>query len=292
MNESRGPGHESGLGDDEPPSALRTFLGLFLVPLLVVLACVAVFIGFGWIAYDRQSIGDYLNDLHSSWKPRRAQAAYELSKILTADPEALADEPGMRQEVRRLFVETEDEEMRRYLALVLGYTGDPEAVPLLLEALQDPSSETRIYALWGLGQTGDPRAVRPLLAALRDADPGIRKTAAFSLGELGHPEAIPGLEPLLDDAVVDVGWNAALSLANLGSDLGVPVLYQMLDRTLTARIPDITPAQAEEAMISALRALATLEVREARDLIDRLAADDPSLRVRQAAIEALRAIDA
>ena len=47
-------------------SALRSFLGLFIVPLLVFLLCVAIFIGFGWIAYDRQSTRDYLGDLESS----------------------------------------------------------------------------------------------------------------------------------------------------------------------------------------------------------------------------------
>jgi HEAT repeat protein len=282
---------ESTGGEEDQPSALRTFLGLFLVPLLVVLACVAVFIGFGWIAYDRQSTSDYLDDLRSSWKPRRAQAAYELSKILTADPTALDEEPGVRDEVRRLFAETDDEEMKRYLALVLGYTRDPEAVPLLIEALDDPSSETRIYALWGLGKTSDPRAVPPLLASLADPDPGIRKTAAFGLGELGDSEATSGLAPLLGDAVADVRWNAALALANLGSDLGVPELYRMLDRTLTTQVPDITPSQAEEAMISAVRALAILEVGDSRDLLERLSKDDPSLKVRQAAIEALRILD-
>jgi HEAT repeat protein len=278
-------------GEEDQPSALRTFLGLFLVPLLVVLACVAVFIGFGWIAYDRQSTSDYLDDLRSSWKPRRAQAAYELSKILTADPTALDEEPGVRDEVRRLFAETDDEEMKRYLALVLGYTRDPEAVPLLIEALDDPSSETRIYALWGLGKTSDPRAVSPLLASLADPDPGIRKTAAFGLGELGDSEATSGLASLLGDAVADVRWNAALALANLGSDLGVPELYRMLDRTLPTQVPDITPSQAEEAMISAVRALAILEVGDSRDLLERLSKDDPSLKVRQAAIEALRILD-
>ena len=77
---------------------LRAFFGLFLVPLLVVLVCVGVFVGFGWLAYDRQDVGDYLNDLRSSWKPRRAQAAYELAKVLIADPEALAGRPESRQE--------------------------------------------------------------------------------------------------------------------------------------------------------------------------------------------------
>ena len=37
---------------------LRTFVGLFFVPLVVVLLCVAVFIGFGWIAYDHQTTSD------------------------------------------------------------------------------------------------------------------------------------------------------------------------------------------------------------------------------------------
>ncbi len=65
-----------------------------LVMVMVVVVCVAVFVGFGWIAYDHHSIDDYLNDLKSGWRPRRAQAAYELSKILTADPDALADDPA------------------------------------------------------------------------------------------------------------------------------------------------------------------------------------------------------
>ena len=35
----------------ESGGPLRTFVGLFLVPLLVVFLCVAVFIGFGWNIY-------------------------------------------------------------------------------------------------------------------------------------------------------------------------------------------------------------------------------------------------
>ncbi|HEX3128390.1 MAG TPA: HEAT repeat domain-containing protein [Thermoanaerobaculia bacterium] len=148
-------------------SALRSFLGLFIVPLLVVLLCVAIFcvaifIGFGWIAYDRQSTRDYLSDLESGWKPRRVQAAYELSKILVSDPRALDKEPGAKAQVRRLFEEADDAEMRRYLALVLGRTGDREALPLLTTAAsEDEDDRTRIYALWALGILGDAQARGP-----------------------------------------------------------------------------------------------------------------------------------
>jgi HEAT repeat protein len=255
-----------------------------------VILCVAVFVGFGWIAYDRQTTSDYVNDLQSFWKPRRVQAAYELSKILVSDPAALDKEPGAKVEVRRLFREAEDPEMRQYLALVLGRTKDREAVPLLTAALDDPDDKTRIYALWSLGTLGDPGARASLEAALGDADPGIRKTAAYALGELGDRAAVPRLEAALDDAVADVRWNAALSLARLGSRTGVPVLETMADRRLLAQVPGITREQQEDAIVSAIQALAVVGGPEHRALLDRLAADDPSLKARQAALEARKAL--
>jgi HEAT repeat protein len=275
-------------GGDSGP--LRTFVGLFFVPVVVVVLCVGVFIGFGWIAYDHQSVGDYLNDLKSGWRPRRAQAAYELSKILTADPDALADDPAARGELRALFGQADQGEMRRYLALVLGYTRDREATPLLIEAVNDDDSETRIYVLMALGALGDPEAESTLIEALRDPDPGVRKTAAHALGALGQPSSLGSLERLLEDAVADVRWNAALSTTRLGSQAGVPVLLEVLDRNLTEQVPDITPVQVEEAMVSAIAALGVSGAAQASPLLEELAAADPSLKVRQAALEALKVL--
>src|SRR6188508_3159751 len=76
-------------------SGVRTVVGLFVVPLLVVIMCVGVFVLFGWAAYERRSVADYLSDLRdnrSFFAHRRKQAAYELSKILSARPDALRDD--------------------------------------------------------------------------------------------------------------------------------------------------------------------------------------------------------
>lgn len=296
MTKTDEPPAETGTGTETPSepakssgdSPLRAFFGLFVVPLLVVLACVAVFVGFGWIAYDRQTTDDYLNDLRSSWKPRRAQAAYELSKILIADPGALDDEPGAREEMRALFQEIEDVSIRRYLALILGYTKDAESVPLLVEAVESDDAEMRIYALWALGAIGDPGARPPLLEALSDSDPGLRKTAAFALGEMGDVESAEPLRRLLEDPIADVRWNAALALARLNDESAIPVLRRMLDRGLVGQVPDIRPEQQEDVMVGAVRALHALDREGSQELFERLAEDEPSLKVRQAAIEALK----
>ncbi len=269
---------------------LRGLVGLFIVPLLVVVLCVAVFVGFGWVAYERQTISGYLNDLRSGWRSTRAQAAYELSKVLVADPEALNNEPGAREELLRIFGEVEEPEIRRYLILVLGYTRDPAALPVLTAALDGADSQTRIYLLWALGTVGDPGAIPALLDGLTDADPGIRKTAAFAVGELGDPGQVGRLLPLLDDPQADVRWNAALAVSRLGSDAGVPVLEQMLDRRLTSAVPGITSEQQQETMIGAIRALAAVRGEAALPTLESLAESDPSLKVRQAAIEARAAL--
>lgn len=269
---------------------LRGLVGLFIVPLLVVVLCVAVFVGFGWVAYERQTVSGYLNDLRSGWRSTRAQAAYELSKVLLADPQALNEEPGAKEELLRIFGEVEDPEIRRYLILVLGYTRDPAAVPVLTEALEGADSQTRIYLLWALGTVGDRNAIPPLLEGLSDDDAGIRKTAAFAVGELGDPTLAERLLPLLEDQQADVRWNAALAISRLGSDAGVPVLERMLDRRLTSAVPGITPEQQQETMISAIRALAVVRGADARPILDDLAENDPSLKVRQAAIEARKAL--
>lgn len=278
--------------EEESSSPLRAFFGLFIVPLVVVLACVAVFVGFGWIAYDHQDIDDYLNDLRSSWRPRRAQAAYELSKILVADPDALALDPAASAEVRRLFVEAEDVEIKRYLALVLGYTSDAEAVPVLRKALDaETDSQTRIYLLWAMGGIGDSSALPALLAELDSDDAGIRKVAAYAIGELGDPSAVPRLEALLDDATTDVRWNAAIALSRLGSRASLPVLRRMLDRGVTQTVQGITPEQQEDSMIGAVGALARLDGKNSLELFAELAESDPSYRVRQAAIDARKYVE-
>jgi HEAT repeat protein len=269
---------------------VRTFVGLFVVPLLVVIMCVGVFVLFGWAAYERRSVEDYLSDLRdnrSFFAHRRKQAAYELSKILSANPEALREDPAAGEELRELFSTSEDLWVRRYLALVLGHVRDHEAVPLLVDGAASTDSQIRIYSLWALGAIADPAGFSTLDTALADTDPGIRKTAAYALGGFdGHAAAQQALLPLVDDPVADVRWNAALALARLGDPSGQPVLEQMLDRRLLAQIPDITPEQQEDAMISALNALVALDVAIDGSVLDRLAADDPSYKVRQAAIEA------
>jgi len=98
----------------------------------------------------------------------------------------------------------------------------------------------------------------------------------------------------LEDPEPDVQWNAAIALARHGRHEGVPVLRRMLDRAYVERNVTRQPQARDEVdpvgevMISGLRAIAALKEAALSDQVKELSTDDQSLKVRQAAIEALK----
>jgi HEAT repeat protein len=270
----------------------------FLIPLAVVGIAVIVYVGFRSLLADNRSAEQYLSEVRNGGSDRRWPAAYELSRLM-ADPEVRAD-PTLGPALVKAFEESgHDQQVRRYLALAIGRLDPPlppDAVASLTQALDDPDGDTRISAIWALGSSGDPTVV-PRLEALYDAptaDAGIRKMVIYALGALPGEAQLPTLRRGLEDATADVRWNAAVALSRKGSHDGVPVLQQMLDRQYVEQSvkrdvrPDEDRDPIADVMISGLRAAATLKDEALRPSVTRLSQADRSMKVRQAALEALK----
>jgi HEAT repeat protein len=287
------PPPENDESTEEPRGAGRLIARFFLLPLLVVGAAVGVFLVFNLMTFERRSPRDYLQEVRGGTANRRWQAAFELSRSLpNLPPEERAD---LTAETLRIFEglsgkRPDDVPVRRYLVLVLGRLGEASALPALEAAAKDPDPDTRLYAVWALGKIGDKAAFPTVLEASHSEDAGARKMAAYVLGQLGDPSAIPRLKVLAEDKVADVRWNAAIALAELGDTSGLPVLRSMIDRSALARqAPQLSSDQAEAAMVNALKALTLLKDAGTLPEIEKLAKDDPNLRVRDAARRAAEA---
>jgi len=270
----------------------------FLIPLAVVAITVAVYVGFRSLLADARTPQDYLTEIQRGGSDRRWPAAYELSRLM-ADPKVRADRT-LGPALVKAFHESEgDPQVRRYLALAVGRLDPPlpaDAVAELTRALGDPDSETRISVIWALGSSGDAVVVSRLipLFTAQDADPGIRKMVVYALGALPGDEQLPILRTALQDAVADVRWNAAVALARKGNHDGVPVLKQMLDRQYVEQAVkrevrvDEDQDPIADVMISGLRAAATLKDDSLKAAVVTLSEGDKSMKVRSAAIEALK----
>ena len=272
---------------ESPKSILFQFV---LFPLGIVVVAVGIFLLFGKLASDEQSIPDYLNDIRSGSKHERWQAAYQLSKSLKRGE--AKKYPNLEEQVAAIYAgsKSDDPRIRRYLSMVLGTLGDRRATPLLLDGLNDKDTDNRLYALMALGELHDPAAVPRVAAAAGDQDRDIRKAALYALGAIGDAGAVPALVKALEDESPDVRWNAAVALSRFGDKRALPGLREMLDRSRLDRVKDMREDQKEDAMIVAMAAYVRLAGRDAVADLQRIAASDPSLRVQSAAKDALRHI--
>jgi vesicle coat complex subunit len=105
--------------------------------------------------------------------------------------------------------------------LVLPPSGDdPEALPVLMELLQDEDGEVRAYAAIEVGMAGpSAREAVPLLAGLlKDADPEVRRAALVALTGIDPrpAAAVPVLAAMLKDQAAIVRRRAANRAAELG----------------------------------------------------------------------------
>jgi HEAT repeat protein len=273
---------------DIPKESPKTVLYQFVVfPLGIVLVAVAIFLLFGKLASDEQTIPDYLNEIRSGSSHERWQAAYQLSKSLKRGEAKRY--PNLEQQVASLYVQSkhDDPRIRRYLGMVLGTLGDRRATPLLIDGVQhDNDVENRLFALMALGELRDPASLSAVTLATRDSEKDIRKAAYYALGGIGDRRAVDTLVSGLEDDVADVRWNAAISLSRFNDRRAIPTLREMLDRSRLANIKEMREDQKEDAMMVAMTPYARLAGAEARPDLERLT-HDPSLRIQAAAKETL-----
>jgi hypothetical protein len=269
----------------------------FLIPLAVVGIAVTVYVGFRSLLADHRTAQQYLTEVRNGGSDRRWPAAYELSRMM-ADPKVRADRT-LGPELVKAFEATPDTDplVKRYLALANGRLDPPlppQAIADLTAALDSPDGDTRISAIWALGSSGDASVVSKLEPLYDSPDQGIRKMVVYALGALPGDAQLATLRTALQDSTLDVRWNAAVALARKGSHDGVPVLQQMLDRQYVEQSVKRDVRQDDDrdpiadVMISGLRAAATIKDDALKPSVTTLSQQDRSMKVRQAALEALK----
>ncbi len=149
------------------------------------------------------------------------------------------------------LLRSEDEQLRQFVAYLLGQTRDPRAIEPLIDALQDEHVGVRGAAANALGAIGDESAVPYLKPLLRQDNPQLVIWVAYALTRLGH-DTFDRIEQGLQSPDVLVRRSAVLAMQQLGDPRAIPALLAARDDQAQRFPDDSTVAEA------AMRALASL----------------------------------
>jgi HEAT repeat protein len=106
--------------------------------------------------------------------------------------------------------------LRIHAVCMLADMKNEKAVPLLENALKDPSPLVRHEAAFAMGQLEFKSAVPALIEAMEDDESVlVRHESAVALGSIGDERARKGLIARLDDSDEDVRLSAECALADL-----------------------------------------------------------------------------
>ncbi|ULH18210.1 HEAT repeat domain-containing protein (plasmid) [Deinococcus sp. KNUC1210] len=173
----------------------------------------------------------------------------------------------------------------------------PEAVPPLLELLENPDAATRLQAVHTLGKLADAASTAALSRAVNDPDDGVARKAIFALGQMGHGSALSPLIAGLGHADPERRNTLSTALVEFGG-VALPALLKTLQdpeaqrRTHAADIlgllgdPVAAPALTEalrddswEVQFAALSALGHLPGEDAEQgIVQATQLVDPRLR--------------
>ena len=141
----------------------------------------------------------------------------------------VAKEPTYRAKPTRYWIHNLTESPESFKETVEILKRDPaKAVPMLMQAVDEPDPERRRTVALALAAMGTP-AVPPLIAALKDENDLVRINAARALLYIGAEahEAIPALAEAMADEVPLVAKMAIAALGRIGEKT-VPILDQAL----------------------------------------------------------------
>ena len=121
-----------------------------------------------------------------AYLPREGLYAPDLVSLLSLDEE----------EFRRRFrgspiLRAKRKGLLRNVAVALGNTKNPEALPALVRALDDEEALVRGHVAWALGQIGSPKGVKALENRLHlENDPTVRMEIEDAIREAKKPQTI------------------------------------------------------------------------------------------------------
>jgi len=185
------------------------------------------------------------------------------------------------------LITTGDEVDRYYVSRTLGVLREKQAIPSLIQCLQDEDIDVSMEAAEALGRIGDAEAVPALLESLtHDPDGEVKTAVVEALGQIEVQEVIAPLLEVAKDCPDNMNWDES-NQWNAWWDIQLKAVKALGQKRVTEAVPVLstilTDEENQDIESEVLTALALIGGEGETLLIQRLTKRTPRERRRAAA---------
>ena len=266
------------------------FYSFFLIPFMIAIFGAIFFLLFRFITFETDDASELLNQVKIGSATKRWQAAYELSKVLN-NPKTIPSDVSFKSQMISSYKHSinDDPLVRAYLAIAMGATGDSFYSKELIIGLNDDSRESRLAAIQAVGMVKAKNALPELAKIVKISDyQDERLAATMSIGFIGDNSSVPLLNSLLEDDEPNIRWDAAVALAKMGEKSSVPIIENLMDREYLSSFPQLDYKEVNNVLLIAIEASKMIRDNRFESKLNILAESDENLKIRDAAIKALK----
>lgn len=262
------------------------------VPILIVLVGALIVFGVTKMLSTGKDHRDLVDELNSKTFGNRWVAAYELSKFLAAKKIPQEDIPWVIENLSRVYYESVDNRTRNFVVLALGSMNNPLALPVLNKALEDQDPQVQFNAVTSIGNMPTTENIEwKKIDALVDQeqDSGLRQVSLLALAAHSRPNIEEKALPLLQSADKNLRHAAAIVLIARKRPEAIPVIEEILNlRYDVARAGELNGAQVEALKVNVLENIEKSNWNALTQLVKKVEADDPNIKVSTKAKQVLK----
>ena len=235
------------------------------------------------LSNESDSAYDYLHEIKIGSATKRWQSAFELAKIL-GNPNLVPTDEKFINELKEVYRNSihDDSQVRTYLALAMGSTGNKNYGEVLTEGFSDENIQSRIASVKAVGQVGYAKALPELNKFIAPSiDDDQRLSAIIAIGMIGDTISRTYLIPLLDDDEPNIRWESAVALAKMNDENAIPIIKELMQRDYLQKFKEVDDWEQVQAILKSDEFIPHLE---------KLALEDRNMKVRDSAIKTLKKV--
>jgi len=264
----------------------------FVIPFVITVFGVLFFFMWQMLSNESDSAYDYLHEIKIGSATKRWQSAFELAKIL-GNPNLVPTDEKFINELKEVYRNSihDDSQVRTYLALAMGSTGNKNYGEVLTEGFSDENIQSRIASVKAVGQVGYGKALPELNKFITPSiDDDQRLSAIIAIGMIGDTISRTYLIPLLDDDEPNIRWESAVALAKMNDENAIPIIKELMQRDYLQKFKEVDDWEQVQAILVAVHVSSILKSDEFIPHLEKLALEDRNMKVRDSAIKTLKKV--